>query len=118
MLVIKENPTVEVNWKVFKSVAKIYKTITQNLQLKKAKMHNVHKLVPRHVAQRRIFRRTQYESYVTGDKWRHIVNFDVAWVYLRTATTTKKDQFTIEKEEKKMHKPDSFNTKEIAVRDL
>lgn len=83
-LVTRENPPTQksIAKSLDTSVATINKIINQDLQLKKAKKHNVHQLLPRHVAQRKTFCRILYENHLAGDKWKYIVTLDEAWVYL------------------------------------
>ena len=73
----------------------------QYLQLRKVKKHNVHTLLPRHVAQRRKFCKILHEIYLAGNVWKCIVTLDEAWIYLNGYN--KKGLFIMENEEKKLY---------------
>lgn len=90
-LVTRENPPTQksIANSLNTSVATVNKIINQDLQLKKAKKHNVHRLLPRHVAQRKTCCRILYENYLAGDKWKYVVTLDEAWVYLNDCNKKK-----------------------------
>ena len=72
--------------------------VNQDLQLKKAKKHNVHQLLPKQMAKRRTFCKIPYENYLAGDKQKYIVALDEARVFLNDCD--KKNVFIIENEKK------------------
>ena len=56
--------------------------INRDLNLEKRHKSWVHKLLPRHIAERRTNSRKLYERHLAGDKWKFIVTLDEAYVYL------------------------------------
>lgn len=83
-LMLKENPpsqrTVAKSLKC--SVSTVNKMINVDLNLKKAKKRNVHRLLPKHIAERRTRCRILYEKHLSKEKWKTIVTIDESWVYL------------------------------------
>lgn len=83
-LVTGENP------KTQRSVAKavkvsqstVHNIIRKDLQLEKRHKSRVHKLLPRHIAERRTNCRKLYEGYLAADKWQFVVTLDEAYIYL------------------------------------
>ncbi|UYV72309.1 hypothetical protein LAZ67_9002572 [Cordylochernes scorpioides] len=50
--------------------------------LKATKKHAVHKLFQSHIRQRHTISRYFYENFLAADRWKFIVTYDEAWVYL------------------------------------
>ena len=57
-------------------------TRNRDINLKKGHKSWVHKLLPRHIAERHTNSRKLYECHLAGDKWKLIVTLDEAYVYL------------------------------------
>ena len=83
-LILKENPATQrtVAKSLKCSVSTVNKIINVDLNLKKAKKCNVHRLLPKHVVDRRTRCRKLYENHLSGDKWKNVVTIDESWVYL------------------------------------
>ncbi|UYV72765.1 hypothetical protein LAZ67_10000614 [Cordylochernes scorpioides] len=65
------------------SVSTINKIINKDLGLKATKKkHAVHKLFQSHIRQRHTISRYFYENFLAADRWKFIVTYDEAWVYL------------------------------------
>lgn len=83
-LMLKENPpsqrTVAKSLKC--SVSTVNKMINVDLNLKKAKKRNVHRLSLKYIAERRTRCRILYEKHLSKEKWKKIVTIDESWVYL------------------------------------
>lgn len=81
---LKENPpsqrTVAKSLKC--SVSTVNKMINVDLNLKKSKKCNVHRLLPKHIAERKTRCRILYEKHLSKEKWKTIVTIDESWVYL------------------------------------
>jgi len=73
--------------------------INVDLNLKKAKKCNVHRLSLKHIAERRTRCRILYKKHLSKEKWEKIVTIVESWVYLNDCN--KKEPFIIVKEEKK-----------------
>lgn len=82
--VTKENPSTQraIAQRVGVSQTTVHKIIHKDLHLEKRFKSRVHKLLPRHVAERRTNCRKLYEGYLAGDKWQYVVTLDEAYVYL------------------------------------
>jgi hypothetical protein len=82
--VLKENPPTQRSLAsaLGTSSRTINKIINKDLGLKKTKKYNVHRLLPRHIAERRTNCRKLYEKHLSGEKWKFVVTLDEAWIYL------------------------------------
>ena len=58
--------------------------IRKDLKLRNCRKGRVHKLLPRHVKERKTNCRKLYEKYLAGEKWKSVVTLDETWVYLDT----------------------------------
>jgi hypothetical protein len=68
--------------KVGVSVGTVNAIINKNLNLEKRHKSRVHKLLPRHIAERKTNCRKLYERYLAGDRWKYVATLDEAWIYL------------------------------------
>lgn len=82
--VLKENPTPQrtIAKSLNISIGTVNKIIKSDLKLIKTKKHDVHRLTPKHVSQRKTMCRLLYENYLAGEKWKYVVTIDEAWIYL------------------------------------
>ena len=64
------------------SQSTVYNIIHKNLRLQRRHKGRVHKLLGRHVQERKTNCRKLYEKYLAGEKWKFVVTLDEAWVYL------------------------------------
>ena len=64
------------------SVSTVHTINNKDLQLEKRHKRWVHKLLPRHISERRTNARKLYEGYLAGDRWKNVVALDEAYVYL------------------------------------
>jgi len=83
-LVTGPNPATQraIATKVGTSVYTVNTIINRDLKLEKRHKSHVHKLLPRHVNERRTNSRKLYERYLAGEKWKYVVTLDEAYVYL------------------------------------
>lgn len=117
-LILKENPATQ------RSVAKsikcalstVNKIINSDLSLKKAKKFNVHRLLPKHIADRKTRCRKLYENHLSGEKWKNVVTIDESWVYL--SDCDKKRAVYYRKRGEKMSKHGFTKAKKVLVGDL
>jgi hypothetical protein len=82
--VLKENPTPQrtIAKSLGTSIGTINKIINKDLNLIKAKKYKVHRLLPRHVTERKTRCRLLYEKHLAGERWKYVVTIDEAWIYL------------------------------------
>ncbi|UYV67703.1 hypothetical protein LAZ67_5001650 [Cordylochernes scorpioides] len=82
--ITKENPMPQrdIAKLIGTSVSTINKIINKDLGLKATKKHAVHKLFQSHIRQRHTISRYFYENFLAADRWKFIVTYDEAWLYL------------------------------------
>lgn len=83
-LVTGENPRTQrsVANTVHVSQATVHNVIKKDLRLVRRHKSRVHRLLPRHVKERKTNCRKLYERYLARDRWQYVVSLDEAYVYL------------------------------------